>query len=107
MEALSGRDNAGLGCSAAGPTNGFNSRFSTRARKRRRSWKLVNAVIGFAGPSVDRFQHPIDTRPANAERLGDRCGPDVGTNCGDEAWLLCGAVEKPTDNNLAVFRHSD
>jgi hypothetical protein len=65
------------------------------------------AVIGFAGPSVDRFQHPIDTHPANAERLGDRCGPDVGTNCGDEAWLLCGAVEKPTDNNLAVFRHSD
>src|SRR5712675_1436200 len=27
------------------------------------------------------------------------------TNCGDEAWLLCGAVEKPTDNNVVVSRH--
>src|SRR5260370_26939847 len=27
------------------------------------------------------------------------------TNCGDEAWLLCGAVEKPTDNNAVVSRH--
>jgi hypothetical protein len=27
------------------------------------------------------------------------------TNCGDEAWLLCGAVGKPTDNNVGVYRH--
>src|SRR5882757_8722307 len=27
------------------------------------------------------------------------------TNCGDEAWLLCGAVEKPTDNSVVVSRH--
>src|SRR5882762_7103705 len=27
------------------------------------------------------------------------------TNCGDEVWLLCGAVEKPTDNNVVVSRH--
>jgi hypothetical protein len=27
------------------------------------------------------------------------------TNYGDEAWLLCGAVEKPTDNNVVVYRH--
>src|SRR5260370_1435303 len=27
------------------------------------------------------------------------------TNCGDEAWLLCGAVENPTDNNVVVSRH--
>src|SRR5712671_3156973 len=27
------------------------------------------------------------------------------TNCGDDAWLLCGAVEKPTDNSVVVSRH--
>jgi hypothetical protein len=29
-----------------------------------------------------------------------------GKNCGDEAWLLCGVVEKPTDDPLAMFRHN-
>jgi len=27
------------------------------------------------------------------------------TNCGDETWLLCEIVEKPTDNKPGLFRH--
>ena len=27
-------------------------------------------------------------------------------NCGDEAWFLCGFVEKPTDHNVAMFRYN-
>jgi len=30
---------------------------------------------------------------------------NVKENYGDEAWLLCGVVEKPTDDDLVVFRH--
>jgi len=49
------------------------------------------ALAFSTAPSPHRQRQPI-------ERM-------IHANCGDETWLLCGAVEKRTDTNLALFRH--
>jgi hypothetical protein len=44
--------------------------------------------------------------PWGRKQLTNEETVEEGANCGDEAWLLCGLVEKPTDDTLAMLRHN-